>query len=578
MFKFAGIQKRAATAILGTALLAVVVGGIGSFLYQDRSLRARARQTLAPYADVMTVSANVAIDFENKERAQELLNGLQSNRQILRADIILPDGRTLAHYPTNSPPLDPRRWKRLDDTYVDKPNGIAELVQTLPGTGAKPGHLFIRISLAQLHQNNLKILGQLALAVAGVLLVIGLTQFFLLRRWVLTPLARLVAVAETARKQGDFSLHMPAESNDEFGRLGRSFNALLTMVEYRETALRRVTHFQSAILNDAAYAIISTSTDGRITSFNPAAEQLLGYSAEELIGLATPEIYHDADEIAARAGEFSQQLDEPVSAGFETLVARSRRNLPNEYEWMLTRKDGRRVPVLLSVTPLRDDAGALSGFLGMAVEITERKQFELQLRQNNSLLEATLQATADGILVVAADGTLTSHNRQLVDIWRVPQEILEAREARALTHYLLRQLRDPASAQRLIPFQDASNADTFEILEFADGRSFERYSRPQLVGEKVVGRVWSFRDVTTARQAGRALRESEYKFKTLFETANDTIFLMNQKVFLECNFRSEEMFGCPREKIIGSSPADFSPERQADGLVSEAYAQDRHAP
>ncbi len=198
------------------------------------------------------------------------------------------------------------------------------------------------------------------------------------------------------------------------------------------------------------------------------------------------------------------------------------------------------------------------------------------MRQKNSLLEATLQATADGILVVAADGTLTSYNQQLADLWQLPPEILAARQAGALADYLLRQLAHPdIAATHLAQFNDTSKADTFEILEFADGRTFERYSRPQLVEDKVVGRVWCFRDVTAARQAEAALRESEYKFKTLFETAHDTILLMNHKVFLECNLRGEEMFGCPRAKIIGESPAHFSPERQADGQRSSEKAAEK---
>jgi PAS domain S-box-containing protein len=560
MQKSAGIQRRALTAILGTALLAFVLVGLGAVFFQASSLNARVHQFLTSYAEVVTVSTAVAVDFEDADRAQEILDSLKANPQFLRADILLADGSTLATYPAGSRPLEKSAWGRPDGIYFSA--AAAELVQTLPGNGGRgAAHLFIRMSLQQVRQRNALALAQLALAGAGVLLVIGLAQFFLLRQSVLAPLARFAAAAEQARRQGDYTQRMPAQGDDEFAQLGKSFNALLATVEYRESALRRITHFQSAILNDAAYAIVSTTTEGCITSFNPAAERLLGYLAEELIGRCTPMIYHDADEVAARARQFTGQLGEPVAAGFATLVALSRRNLPNEHEWIYLRKDGRRVPVLLSVTALRDDAGEVIGFLGMAVDISESKQFEQKLRQNNSLLEATLQATADGILVVAADGTITGHNRQLGDIWRVPPEILAAREAGGLAEYLRRQLRDPAAAQRLAHFNDTSRADTFEILEFADGRIFERYSRPQFVEDKVVGRVWCFRDVTAARQSELALREAEELYRTLVNTSPDGITVLD--------LEGRVQFSSPRTlELFQLAAGDDGPARLALDFVA----------
>ncbi len=196
---------------------------------------------------------------------------------------------------------------------------------------------------------------------------------------------------------------------------------------------------------------------------------------------------------------------------------------------------------------------------------------EVEAAQKNSLLEATLQATAEGILVVSGSGRITSYNRQLVELWRIPPDLLARGDALVLGEYLLRHAQPPPAcgAQQ---FNDTSKAETFDVLKFTNGKIIERSSRPQLVSGQVSGRVWSFRDVTAAHRAADAVRESEFKFKTIFDSANDAIMIFSRGVFQDCNRTAEKMFGCAREQIIGHSPLDFSPEQQADGILSSTRA------
>lgn len=141
-----------------------------------------------------------------------------------------------------------------------------------------------------------------------------------------------------------------------------------------ERLLRDTTELQKAILDSAAYTILATDAAGTILTFNAAAERLLGYGSEEVVGLATPLIFHDHGEVVKQAAGLSQSLGIHVTAGFGTLVALASQGLPDEREWSYVRKDGSRFPVLLSVTAIRGDEGRANGFLFVGYDITERKQ------------------------------------------------------------------------------------------------------------------------------------------------------------------------------------------------------------
>jgi two-component system sensor histidine kinase/response regulator len=149
-----------------------------------------------------------------------------------------------------------------------------------------------------------------------------------------------------------------------------------------ESELREATQLQQAILDAANYTIISVSPEGLIRTLNAAAERWLGYSAAEIVGKTTPEIFHDPLEVERRAREVSAELGVTIEPGFEVFVAKARLGVPDENEWTYVRKDGTRFPVMLSVTALRDAEGNLTGFLGIGSDITERKQAEQALRDS----------------------------------------------------------------------------------------------------------------------------------------------------------------------------------------------------
>ena len=206
----------------------------------------------------------------------------------------------------------------------------------------------------------------------------------------------------------------------------------ITRRQRAETILRETTVLQQAILDSANYSIISTTCEGTIKTFNAAAQRWLGYSAEEVVGKATPVLIHDPDEVAERARELAGELGRTITPGFHVLVAQAGSGRTEEREWTYLRKDGSRLPVRLSVTALPDEHGQPTGYLGVADDITERKIYEAELaRARDAALEsARLKAeflanmsheirtpmnAVIGLSHLLLDTRLTPHQRELAE-------------------------------------------------------------------------------------------------------------------------------------------------------------------
>lgn len=154
-----------------------------------------------------------------------------------------------------------------------------------------------------------------------------------------------------------------------------------------EAQILELNAMQQGIFDGANYSIISTEVNGTIRTFNRAAEEMLGYQATELIGIQTPAIIHKGSEVVARAAELTHLLGRTIAPGFDVFVTLCQTQRSEEREWTYVHKDGREIPVLLSVTALRDEYQNITGFLGIAQDLSQRKEAEQALLESRQELE-----------------------------------------------------------------------------------------------------------------------------------------------------------------------------------------------
>src|SRR6478735_1120643 len=184
-------------------------------------------------------------------------------------------------------------------------------------------------------------------------------------------------------------------------------------------ALLRAGALQAAIFNSAHFSSIATDAAGVIQIFNVGAERMLGYAAADLVNQNTPADISDPREIIARATALSLEFGTPIAPGFEALVFKASRTIEDIYELTYIRKDGSRLPAVVSVTALRDEAELIIGYLLIGTDNTARKQIEdermkldQRLRDQHFYTRSLIESNIDALMTTDPRGIITDVNKQ----------------------------------------------------------------------------------------------------------------------------------------------------------------------
>ena len=199
----------------------------------------------------------------------------------------------------------------------------------------------------------------------------------------------------------------------------RYFAGILRDITVREQAEA----LQNAIFNSANFSSIATDAKGVIQIFNVGAERMLGYDAEEVMNTITPADISDPQELITRAEMLSVELETPITPGFEALVFKASRGIEDIYELTYIRKDGSRLPAVVSVTALRDEQDAIIGYLLIGTDNTVRKQIEAEQKQLGQRLRdyqfytrSLFESNIDALMTTDPSGIITDVNKQMEEL------------------------------------------------------------------------------------------------------------------------------------------------------------------
>lgn len=344
----------------------------------------------------------------------------------------------------------------------------------------------------------------------GVLALAGGISLFVVWKLVRQLTAPLEDLTLQIRRTGEGGETLPPlilPQIRELRDLASAFNQLQNDLQQQTQRISEQQKFAESLVAGSALPCFVIDMEHHVLLWNRACEEMTGIKAEDVIGTRNHcGAFYDSDHpcLADLIIDRETNPDHFYESWQESKM------IPGgmQGEHWVKNLNGKDRYLFFNAAPIRNNKGELVAVIENLEDLTETRLSHEETENALSVLQATFEATADGMVVEDLDGQILRYNQRALQMWGLENDEHLMRDRRLLRERIIEQVKDPhAYQERLRQIFGNPAGESFDTLEFEDGRVFERYSRPQILNSEVVGRVWSYHDISRRRELEDRLQQ-----------------------------------------------------------------------